>query len=93
MIGLDEMIIEDGAGFTADEVSQRYGLLPAHIRRIRLRANRDPETGATVEGVDLGKDERRAEVHRMRGKGMSTRQIAFALRCSQALVVKDLKAA
>lgn len=91
-ISLDQVVIDDGAGFTCEEVGQRYGLAAAHVARIRHRAGRDLETGTIPNNVDLAREDRQREALRMRDKGMTTRQIAFSLNCSQALVVKDLKA-
>jgi hypothetical protein len=90
---LDEVVIEDGVGFDPRMVAQRFGLSEHHVRRIRQRAGRIADDGTKPPDEDLTREDRLREARRMKNNGMSTRQIAFALHVSQALVVKDLKAA
>ena len=90
---LDEIVIDDGEGFDAEHVAQRYGLSAAHVRRIRTRAGRGADDGASVEAASgLTRAERQTEVRRLRDKNLSQRQIAARLGVSQGLVSKDLRA-
>ncbi len=92
-VGLDEIIVEDGEGYDAQMVAERYGLNPNHVRRIRQRAERRADNGAKLDAERLPTDRRRAEARRMRSKGMSTRQIAAVLGVKQPTIVEDLRAA
>lgn len=91
-MGLDEIIVEDGEGYDAQMVAERYGLAAAHVRRIRQRAERRPDNGAKLDAERLPTDRRRAEARRMRLKGMTTRQIAAVLGVKQPTIVEDLRA-
>ncbi len=89
---LEEIIIDDGEGFDAKMVAERYGLAVGHVSRIRQRAGRSAIDGTNPEASSLPREERRAEARRMRDRGMSSRQIARVLGVSQTLVVSDLRA-
>jgi hypothetical protein len=91
-VGLDQIIVEDGEGYDAQMVAERYGLAAAHVRRIRQRAERRPDNGAKLDAERLPTDRRRAEARRMRLKGMTTRQIAAVLGVKQPTIVEDLRA-
>jgi hypothetical protein len=91
-LSLDEIIIEDGEGYDAEQVAQRFGLAVPHVRRIRQRAGRRPDNGTNPDSERLPREQRRSEAHRMRAKGMTQRQISRILGVSQALVAGDLKA-
>jgi hypothetical protein len=47
-----ERIIEDGVGWTADEVALACRCLPSFVRASRLAFDRDPETGKTPPDGD-----------------------------------------
>jgi hypothetical protein len=87
---LDEVILEDGEGFAAEMVAQRYGLAVGHVCRIRARAGRNPQTGTSLDAQSLPRDARRAEARRMKDKGMSNRQIGAILACDEITVRRDL---
>ena len=90
-VNLDTLVVEDGEGYDAEMVAQRYGLTAAHVRRIRQRAGRRPDDGSNPDAKRLPREQRRAEARRMREKGMSTRQIAAVLGVGQSTIVEDLK--
>lgn len=89
---LDEIILDDGEGYSAEMVASRYGLSIGHVARIRQRAGRSAVDGTDPKASSLPREERRAEARRMRDKGMSSRQIARVLGVSQTLVMADLRA-
>jgi transposase len=89
---LEEIIIEDGQGFDAKMVAERYGLAIGHVARIRQRAGRSAIDGTDPKASNLSREQRRAEAHRMREKGMSGRQIARVLGCDEITVRRDLRA-
>lgn len=49
---LAERIVEDGAGWTVDEVALACRCLPSFVRASRLSLGRDPETGYTPPDGD-----------------------------------------
>lgn len=89
---IDQCVIDDGVGYPAKLVAERYGLAENHVRRIRQRAGRIADDGTLPPEADLTRDERRREARRMRNAGMSIRQIAMSLRVSKTLICADLKA-
>jgi transposase len=92
-VTFDEIVLEDGEGFDAELVAQRFGIAVAHVCRIRHRAGRNASDGTDPEASGLPREKRRAEAVRMRGKGMSQRQIALALGCSPFTINRDLREA
>lgn len=92
---IDAVVIEDGEGWEPEPVGHRYGLTAAHVRRIRTRADRDPETGQVT--TDAGTTsvtpaERRVRARELHAKGLTLRQIAMHLRVHHTTVLADLKA-
>lgn len=93
-ISLEQVLIQDGEGHSAEMVGERYGLSPHHVRRIRKRNDRHMNDGTRLTATKdtMATEPRRAEVQRMRTKSMSNRQIAFVLHCSEGTVRNDIKA-
>lgn len=49
---LGDRIVEDGGGWTAEDVSLACRCTPSFVRRARLERGRDPETGYTPPDAD-----------------------------------------
>jgi transcriptional regulator of acetoin/glycerol metabolism len=47
-----ERIINDGAGWAVEDVARSLHTTPTFVRRVRLSAGRDPETGLVVPDID-----------------------------------------
>lgn len=88
----DARIIKQGAGFTPDEVANRFHCTPTRVRRVRLAAGRRPDTGASIHAQPVAEDAR-IEALRMKGQGMTERQIAMALKQPKSTVHDWVKAA
>lgn len=84
---LVELILEDGEGFEPQVVAQRYGVDVAFVRRKRMIADKDTETGRAAQPHD-GSVARCEEARELRRRGMSSRQIALILGVSQSAVMK-----
>jgi hypothetical protein len=93
VVSIEALVIEDGEGYDAQMVAERYGLNANHVRRIRQRAERRADNGVRLDAERLPTDKRRLEARRMREKGMSTRQIATCLGVKQPTIVEDLRVA
>lgn len=89
---LVELILEDGEGWEPQIVAQRFGVDAAFVRRKRMIAGYDTETGKpstkTTEPAD-----RLERARDLRQRGMSTRQIALILGCHQTQVMRWIKKA
>lgn len=80
----DELILEDGAGHAVKDVALRFRCTETRVRRLRVGAGLDAETGAT----DL-----RATVRDLREQKVSYREIAARLGRSKSQVERVDKAA
>lgn len=83
---LAAIIVEDGEGFDAQIVAQRFNVDAALVRRFRMRANRGTEDGREV--VPSGSEDRPSRAREFRRAGLSTRQIAAILGCHQTQVMR-----
>jgi len=75
-----EIMLEDGAGHSAETAARRFGVHQAFIRRLRAKNDRDPETGLPwgSERAELASELSRS--------GLSQAQIAKRLGVSQQSV-------
>ena len=85
---LRDLVVEDGEGFPAKIVAERFGVDVAYVRRWRNRAGRDTETGREAQSVAENRPERARELRR---QGLSTRQIATILACHQTQVMRWIR--
>lgn len=46
----DDWILDDGEGFTAEEVAKRFNTTPSRVRLVRTRKDRDMEMGLSTNG-------------------------------------------
>lgn len=81
----EELVLEDGHGWDAETVAQRFNCSPALIRRVRQRHGREVERGRDPEKGEGDLPERARE---MRGRGLTTRQVALSLGTAQSNVVR-----
>lgn len=84
---LVELILETGAGHEPEAVAQRYGVDAAFVRRKRMHAGKDMETGQDIEQADEQQVDPREKARELRRKNLSTRQIAMILGVSQSAVM------
>lgn len=90
---LADVIIEESVGYEPRVVAQHYGVDPTYVRRTRMRAGRDPETGRVPRPVrqpDI--EQRRRRAQELRERGLTVRQIAMHLRVSPRTIQTDLAA-
>jgi hypothetical protein len=72
-LSFDDLVIEDGQGYSVAMAAHHFNVSSAFIRRVRVRRGRDPEDGRQpVEVVD-----RAARARELRAQGLSTREIAL----------------
>jgi transposase len=96
-LSLEQLVVQDGEGYSVEMVAQRYGISEPHVRRIRAKNGRRTEDGSRRDGakaVELGKmpaDRRLAEVERMKAQGVSNRAIAWKLGVDEITVRRDLR--
>lgn len=88
----DARIVKQGEGFTDHEVAFRFNCTPSRVRRARLAAGVNPETGKPALPAHEAADQR-TEAQRMKADGMSVRQIAMVLGRPPATVGDWVKAA
>lgn len=74
---LEEMVIEQGERFAAEQVASRFGIAPARVVRIRLKRDREAEFGLPLRPVTRAevKDKSRDRVVHLASQGMTVRQI------------------
>lgn len=92
---LTEIYIEDGEGMSLEEARIRFGIAEEHGRRLRRRADRDPETGRRLDGVQsaLSREESRMKAIGLRESGWSTRDVAASLGVHQNQVMRWIRSA
>lgn len=84
-------IVNDGAGWHAQDVANRMRCGVTLVRKAREEAGRETETGRPLRnGRELTHDERHAEIERLLADGLSARQVARALRLSYSTVLRDI---
>jgi hypothetical protein len=75
---LEDLVLEDGQGYAAEQVASRFGIAVSRVVRIRLRASsprREAEFGMPVDGLVV-KDSSRERVVNLARQGCTLRQIA-----------------
>lgn len=87
--GLRDIIEQDAAGKPADDLAIKLGVSKFVVRRIYQERGIDPLTGLEPQKARAG-EERRLRAREMADRGMSERQIAFALGCDRKQVRRDL---
>jgi DNA-directed RNA polymerase specialized sigma24 family protein len=87
----DTILLEDGEGFTAEEVAQRFGVSLEVVYRLRKRHHRRADDGTPIAGNALGVKERRSAAKLLRAKGLSIRQIAAIHGVSTFTASTDLR--
>ncbi len=92
---LADLILEDGEGYSAEQVAAHFYTSPSLVRGVRKRADRNPVDGRSLDGNKplASVAERRAEARRLRDQeNLSVRQIAAILKVSTFTISTDLKA-
>lgn len=90
---LVELILEDGEGWEPEIVAQRFGVDPGFVRRKRMVAGYDTETGKASSPTITEPADRLERAKDLRQRGLSTRQIALILGCHQTQVMRWIKKA
>jgi transposase len=74
---VEDWVLSDGEGYTAEQVARNFGIADSRVRRIRMRNNREPEFGKSTETVTRAerKDQSRVRVITLASQGMTIRQI------------------
>jgi hypothetical protein len=87
----DQRLVDEGEGFEAIEVARSFNCGVRDVHRAREAAGRDTEWGkAPVNGRELTAEQRVARAREMADRGMTAKQIAFALGRSYNTVRRDL---
>lgn len=81
-------IVAQGEGWEARDVANHFKCGINDVWKARDAAGRDRDRGERPR--ELGDTDRRAEIERMAGRGMSARQIAFTLGVGYNTVRRDL---
>lgn len=88
----DEWILQDGRGQAPDVVAQRFRCTPTRVRRLRVSAGLDVETGKHAEGDGpVGNVER--AVWLVSERGFSVRQAALVTGVAKSTISDRRKAA
>lgn len=90
---LETLVIEDGLGYSPEEVASLHYTTPRVVRNLRAKNNRDPLTGEpTDNAAPLTIAERRKEVARMAKEGVGVRAMSQILKVSTFTISADRKA-
>ena len=81
---LQRMVVEEGEGWPVEDVARRFRLAEAFVRRLRMRAERDPDTGHPLDegAAQEAQQDMAAREERCRqlwSEGKTQRQIAMLL--------------
>lgn len=92
---LQQLIVEEGEGWPPEDVGRRFRLAPAFVRRLRVRAERDPDTGRPIDegaATEAQKDmaARDERCRQLASEGKTQRQIAMLLRLHRTQVRRAL---
>lgn len=68
----DDLILEDGEGFSPKEVAEKFRCTPTRVRRLRAAHKRDAETGVPLAKL-------KAKIGELRAQGKSYRAIGEEL--------------
>lgn len=86
-----ELIVEDGKGFTPYEVSLKFRCSETTVRKARLAAGRDTETGEAQR--DIAPPDRLTEAIRLRKQGASFRTVEERTGISKSTLFDAMKRA
>lgn len=90
-MSFEDVVLEDGKGWSAEDVAQHFRIDPAFVRRIRERHKRSMESGLPLIAVSETDPAKRAV--ELLAKGYSTRQVATELGTNQSQVMRWIRAA
>lgn len=71
----DAWILNDGEGFSAEQVARKFNRTPSMVRRLRLKNGRETEFGLPID-FSADKDRSEERVRDLSNRGCSWREIA-----------------
>lgn len=91
-VDFEKIVLQDGEGYDAEHVAQKFGIAPSYVHNIRRRARVRADDGRPVDPAQLSIAERRLEVRRLKvEKNLTVRQIAQIVGVSTFTVSTDLR--
>lgn len=90
MPSLEEMVIEEGENYAADQVAAKFGIAPARVARIRLKHDREAAFGLKTTMTPPTTATKEQRVVMLTSQGLSSRQVADQVGLHKTQVLRIL---